>query len=372
MELTYYDSDKYKLDAAFTEPVLVVYAQIDQLFDTTGLTDPSAFSNLRTLAEAAPSPTQAAVAGGSAVMLMLIVGYPGSLLNAVIGERYDSAIAALRRRFQRKPPPDPGAARSARIWLIFLGLAIAAVISGFIDPDFGLNPMSARVVVTAFLTLLLFNAGGWLLVRRIMSRRAPESAPMLRLRWGSLVLLALTVLIARLLGFDPGVIFGLVVGLTFAITLSATRDATVVLLGSGFALAFAAIAWIGYSILAPIADGAPGNLPLVFTSEFFSAITIEGISSLPIALLPLLALDGRKLFAWRRWVWAVGYVVGLAAFAIVMFTIPDSWGAIGGDFGKWVLLFVIFGVVAVAVWVINAVVTRRSSEGASGPPAEPA
>jgi hypothetical protein len=179
---------------------------------------------------------------------------------------------------------------------------------------------------------------------------------------------AVAVLIARLLQFQPGIIFGLVAGLAFGITLAASRDAQVILLGSGFALAIALIGWVGYSLLAPVSAGNPGELWAVFFTEFFSGITVEGISALPLALLPLVALDGATLFAWKKWVWAVSYVVGLAAFMLVLLTIPAAWGEVQGDFLRWVLLFVAFAVFAVVVWGINAVLVRRKKAAPVVPP----
>jgi peptidoglycan/LPS O-acetylase OafA/YrhL len=112
----------------------------------------------------------------------------------------------------------------------------------------------------------------------------------------------------------------------------------------------------------------------VFFAEFFSGITVEGISALPLALLPLFALDGAALFAWKKWVWAIGYAVGLAAFMLVLLTIPSAWGEVQGDFLRWVLLFVAFAVFAVAVWGVNALLERRkkAAPATEAPPPAPA
>ena len=324
----------------------------------TELTDPSVLSTLHTIAEAVPTPTQTAVLCGASVFLMLIVGYPGALLNGVIGSRYDALKQKLLAR-RAKKDPDAGPPRRAPGWLVWPGFFAAALIGSFVDPNFGFNWMSARLLVTAFWAFVLLNLAGWTFVRLVMKRLQPDANPYIKFRWGSLVLVALAVLIARLLQFEPGIIFGLVAGLAFGISLAASRDAQVILLGSGFALAIALIGWVGYSLLAPVSVANPGELWAVFFTEFFSGITVEGISALPLALLPLVALDGAALFAWKKWVWAVSYVVGLAAFMLVLLTIPAAWGEVQGDFLRWVLLFVSFAVIAVAVWGINAFIERR-------------
>ncbi|TPX03196.1 hypothetical protein FJ656_18455 [Schumannella luteola] len=117
-----------------------------------------------------------------------------------------------------------------------------------------------------------------------------------------------------------------------------------------------------------MADGATDSVALRGAVELLSGLVVEGISTLPLALLPLLALDGAVLFAWRKWVWGVAYAVGAAAFVLVMFTIPEAWGEIGGGFGRWLLLFTGLGALAVAVWVVDVVIERRravpAAEGA--------
>ena len=328
----------------------------------TELTDPSVLSALRTIAQAAPNAAQTAVLCGSSVFLMLVVGYPGALLNGVIGSRYDQLREKVLERRRAKRGPDAGPPRRAPGWLVWPGFFAAALIGSFVDPNFGFNWMSARLLVTAFWAFVLLNLVGWTVVRLVMKRLQPDANPYIKFRWGSLVLVALAVLLARLLQFEPGIIFGLVAGLAFGISLAASRDAQVILLGSGFALVIALIGWVGFSVLGPIAQANPGQLWSVFFSEFFSGITVEGISALPLALLPLIALDGAALFAWKKWVWALSYAVGLAAFMLVLLTIPAAWGEVQGDFLRWVLLFVGFAVFAVAVWGINALIGRRKKK----------
>jgi hypothetical protein len=372
IEATWVDSQEYDLGASESGlPVLELVLQLSGPFESgTGIADPSILSTLRTVAEAVPTPTQTAVLCGASVMLMLVVGFPGALLNSVVGSRYEQ----LRKRWleqraaRRKEGAEP---RRAPGWLVWPGFFVAAVVGGFVDPEFGFNLMSARMLVTAFWGFVLLNLLGWTFVRLVLARLQPDAKPYIKFRWGSLVLVALAVLLARLLQFEPGIIFGLVAGLAFAISLAAARDAQVTLLGAGFALAIALLGWVGYSALAPVADANPGQLWAIFFSEFFAGITIEGISALPLALLPLLLLDGAALFAWKKWVWAVAYTVGLAAFMLVLLTIPAAWGEVGGDFGRWVLLFTVFAVFSVAVWGINALLVRRGKKKAAAPPLVP-
>jgi hypothetical protein len=214
-------------------------------------------------------------------------------------------------------------------------------------------------------SLTLVNVVGWALAAAVMRRLDAASRPRMVFRWGSLVLVAIAVLVGRLLQFEPGAVFGIVAGLVFAVSLSAARDALVVLLGTGTALGLALVSWLGYSALAPLADGAQSPL-LLGTVETLSAVVVEGVSTLPIALLPLLALDGAAIFAWRRWAWALAYLVGAAAFGFVMLTLPEAWSEVTGDYLHWLIVFVEFSAVAMAVWVTDAALRRRRQALASG------
>ena len=377
IEFTYADGQEYDNWVGWETPSLVIEVQVTAgpYARATGPSDPSVLSALRTIAEAVPTTTQLTVLAGSAVFLMLIVGYPGYLLNKVLEKHWTGAMTWVRarraKRVTRSPKagaadaalaPDavPPSKRKAPSWLVWPGFVIAAIIAGFVDPAFGLNPMSVRLVITGLISFVLLNVIGWVVVIAALRKIQPDAHPTITFRFGSLIVVALTVLVARLLQFEPGVIFGLVAGLTFAITLVASKDALVILLGSGAALVMAIGAWIGYSAFGPLADAVPGSVLFRSLAELFSGVVVEGVSTLPLALLPLLALDGAVLFAWHKWVWALAYIVGAGSFVLVMFTIPEAWGEIEGGFGRWLLLFVGLAVIAVGVWLTDALIERRA------------
>ncbi len=382
-----WDSVASRIDPGLTTaPALLIEVIVTERLDATGIADPSVLSTLRTIFQAAPDPTQWAVIGGGSVVLMLLVGWPSSLLNSVVGSRYQQLTMWTRREFRRdraEPAPEArqalpevlegsaddavassasateprsatGRPQGSRLpgWLMWPGFALAAILGAFVDPAFGLNWMSLRVVITLFASFLLFNLAAWAVVRRVARRIQPDSQPYLRFRWGSLAIVAIAVLVARLLELQPGVIFGLVAGIAYAVTLQASRSALITLVGSVFGLVLAFVAWLGYSLLAPVSDG--GNVALVFLVEFLAGVTIKGVATLPLSLLPIGTLDGAKVIKWKRAAWAVAYALGLAAFMIVLLTIPKSWGTIPGDFVRWVILFGIYAVLAVGIWAINA------------------
>lgn len=354
--LSYFDGDRYVIDEGLRVPTLTIdLILLKPAVTPVGIADPSVLSSLKAIE--LPTPTQTAVLCTTAVMLMLVVGWPGALLNGVIGKRAEKLFGWTKRGVAGRIG-EPMKKAQPR-WLVWAGFVIAAVIAGFVDPAFGFNLMSLRLLVGGFLAYLVFNVVGWSVVAAIVRRVQPEARPVINFRWSSLLVVAVAVFAARLLGFQPGVIFGLVAGLAFAVTIVASREALVVLVGSGFALVVALLAWIGYSMLLPVAANS-GNGLVVLGTEFLSGLTIEGISSLPLALLPLAVLDGGKLFAWKKWAWGVAYAIGLAAFMYVLLNVPGSFGEVQGDFVRWIVIFVTFGILAIAVWAVDARLARRA------------
>lgn len=362
-EFTWTDGDEYESSSGIVgRPQLFANVLLTEPFgDGTGLDDPSTLSDLRTIEQAAPTGVQWAVIASGSLMLMLVVGWPSTLLNSVVGSRYQSMVRWVTSRLQRKKadaaPAVDGTIRRSGLpgWLMWPGFALAAILGAFVDPDFGFNLMSARLVVTLFLSFLLFNLAAWTIVRRVAVRLQPESDPYLRFRWGSLLLVIVAVLVARLLGLEPGVIFGLVAGIAYATTLQAAKSAAVTIVGSAFGLALAIVAWVGYSLLAPVPID---NFAYVFLVEFLAGVTVKGVSTLPLSLLPLGNLEGAKLFGWKKAVWGASYVVGLAAFMLVLATIPKAWGEVP-DFLRWIWIFGAYALVAVVVWAINVRLLKK-------------
>ena len=335
---------------------------ISSLPSGTGIAAPSVISDLKTIASAPISPFQTFVVIATGLLLTVLIGYPGFLLSAVISARWDRwselakrPAAAIRRVASR---------RQAR-WVFWVGIVVASLISAFIDPRFGINWLSFRLYLTLFASFAVFNVGAWFVIARVLRRLEPElQPPELRLRLGSLGVLLLGVVLSRLLSLEPGIVFGLVAGLVFATTLLASRRGAVVLVGTAFAATAGVAAWVIYSVLA-FSIGSLDTGVSTAIIEFFGGLTIQGISTLPIALLPLATLDGADLFRWNRAYWAVTYLLASVLFIFVMVNVPGGLTSAPGDYLRWILLYVGFAVLATAVWGIDRLVSSRRHQPTS-------
>ena len=82
-------------------------------------------------------------------------------------------------------------------------------------------------------------------------------------------------------------------------------------------------------------------------------------------------LLGGEIFAWKKWVWAAAYALGLLAFFVVLMPKPFSWATVGLSVWVWGGLFVAYAVVAVALWLVLAKPWRKDEADEPGEPIEP-
>jgi len=141
------------------------------------------------------------------------------------------------------------------------------------------------------------------------------------------------------------------------------------LIGTGYAAVIGLAAWIAFGLIAPLAQADPTNAGLVFGTELLSVLTIEAISTLPLALLPFAGMDGATIRSWKLWVWVVSYAAAIGLFLLVVIAVPDSWAAIQGDALRWGVIFVIFSVVAVGIFVLNERM-KKAKNAATSPPTQ--
>jgi hypothetical protein len=336
-----------------------------------GFNRQSFISDLKSITNAVPSARQATAAAGGVVVLSLIVGYPAFLLNRVITGRYESWRDWVRTRWKKLEPqrtqiakrlkfPKPAAAGwTIPRWTLWPAFMLAGIFGSIDDPDFGFTLTTLRTIITLTLSIAIFNIAAWSLTRRVLRHYEPNIRADIDIKLSSIGILIASVILSRLLDFSPGVVFGTVAGLVYAIELGLSRKVVVILTGTGFSAAIAIVAWVAYTLFAHV-PGALTNGWLIGITEVFGGITITGVSAAPLALLPLAGLDGEALFTWRRVGWGITYSVVLFLFVVAMFDLPQSFTAVSGDVIRWLILFGVFAAVAVGVWLIDAQLRKRA------------
>jgi hypothetical protein len=335
------------------------------LLATGDVAAPSVLSALTPPTVLRPAPVQLMWAAVLTVVLVLLVAFPTALLNSAVeaGSERLSGWWSRRRRASVPPGTPTGEVPERRWshswWWAALGVLAAAVISAFVDPAFGFNPGSGRMVLSILASFAVDVVLGWLLVIWIMKRVQPGATHEYSFRPLTLLVVVAAVMFTRLTGFEPGIVFGLVAGVAFGALVGAAAEAKASLVTLGYAFGVAAVAWALYGAVAPsIGESAVAT----FAGEALASTAISGIAALPIALLPLGGLPGRAVWRWSRIVWAGSYAVGLFAFFVVLMPMPFSWEEVAWELWAWVGVYTVYAAAAVVAWLVLARPWRRADE----------
>jgi len=161
-----------------------------------------------------------------------------------------------------------------------------------------------------------------------------------------LVFAVIGVVLSRLVGFAPGILIGVVIGLEL---IKATKRAELGAALLHFAAIFlaAVLAWFGYSAL--VAAGPADDFGSALINETLAAITSEGLTAAFVAALPLAFLEGRVLWAASKALWAGTFTIVAVAFAmLVLPTALDHTEAV--DIAVWYVVLAVYGVVVLGAW----------------------
>ncbi len=304
---------------------------------------PTEVSSVATAADVL-TPANIAWAAAGTVVLAILVVVPTQFANSAADTLVGRALARWRRWRKTPTETDAEAGIAFRGWpWAAAGVLAAAVIASLADPNFGFDAASLRVFLSILVSFAIEVVLGWLAVVMLVRRTHPQVSASFQFAPLSLVIVIGAVLLSRLSGFEPPIIFGLVAGVAFAGLTTAAEKARVALISLGWAFGIGVVAWVAYSLVASDAT---------VLRELLSTAGIAGISALPIALLPLRGLVGRAVWDWSLRAWLVAYAVGLFAFMLVLLPLPGSWSEVDMGLATWVALFVAYFVGAFAIWLV--------------------
>ncbi len=337
---------------------------------------PSALSSLATPAETL-APQQLISAIVLTLVLVILLALPTALLNSASStgaeqlSRWRERLAARRAALGTSLPAGARtlgervssgwrrASTSGRGLPLAAGtLLAAAIISGFVDPDFGTGASTPRVLLSIAVGFTVDVLLGWVAMLILLPRLIAGVDARLDARPATLLIVLGAVVVTRLTGFEPGIVFGLVAGVAVGATLASATKVRVALLGLGWGYGLAILAWIIYAALEPAvldasassADGLP-PLALVLLREALAAMTMAGIAALPVALVPVRGLTGHEVWQWSRRGWAALYALGLLSFFLVLMPMPFAWAGVQAALATWVAGYLVYAGVAVALWL---------------------
>ncbi len=174
-----------------------------------------------------------------------------------------------------------------------------------------------RVLCAVAIAVVAVNAV-WLLVARSLAAHLHlaegEARPRTVVRPVLLLLVAATAIGSRLLGLEPALLFGIVVGFVLAEGAGRVRRGRLAAAQVSAIAALGVLAWLTVGALPP-ATGAVS----AFFLELANALSLLGIGSAAVALLPIGGLAGRAIFQWSRLLWlGMSLVVYTLLFALLL------------------------------------------------------
>ncbi len=324
---------------------------------------PSAISDsIPTVERIFTAPLTIIVSGGLALAILLLVAFPAELLNSTLASntrRLGRWYAAVERSVDRATDWFASVTRTRALAAALL-VVLTSLIFGFVDPEYGFDPVSVRMTVSLAIGLFIVTyVSSWIsgaIIRRVWSIETRVS-----LQPAALVFAVVGVVIARILEFSPGFLIGLVIGLDLVTRVGAPHRVRAILTNIGVIVGLAVVSWIGFSIMAAVMNGEPTVVTLL-VSDALVATTAEGLTAALAALLPLGFLDGHEVLRRSKLLWAGSFAAVATVFSLIV--LPTAAGETGdvADVGFWMLIMVIFAAVTLTLWAILHFTGRGESD----------
>ncbi|MBA2275635.1 MAG: hypothetical protein H0W00_02905 [Chloroflexi bacterium] len=347
-------------------------------------------------------PLVVAQSAAIAAAVVALIPFPAALFNSTLEKHYVEvmtgvarlrrAVARLRARMalmaaallqgmraqldQRRgvtpsavplpaqPPPsmsaagliDPPDKSESDVWTTPMGIAAFVLISSLLylllDPTLGLELAALATFLGLALglvvILLAYGVPVWLLARTQGIAMTVRALP------ATLAVGLACVVISRVADFQPGYLYGLVVGFIFARQMPAVDEGRTQAAATAAALGVALVAWL----VLPIArgTGATGGASDAFVQTIAETacvtVIIAGLEAAVFAMLPMRFLPGEKVMLWDRRVWAALLGIGVLGFLHIL--IGPSSGYLAdttrSSFLTVVGLLIAFGLASVAFW----------------------
>ena len=233
---------------------------------------------------------------------------------------------------------------------VAVAILVAALISSFIYPRFGLDATSLATFIGFVLALVVilvtFELPGLLEHRRVTG----EMGRLKVLPW-ALILAAAFVVLSRVASLQPGYLWGVVLGAVFLMPDAEKDEGREAAAGALWTLAVAIAAWIALGWLRGAAGTSTAFLT-VMAANALGAIVVSGLEAVAIGLLPFRFMPGYAVYRWNRPAWAA--LCGASLFAFIHILIGPTSGYLADLSGPaWIAalgVFVGFGAFTVLFW----------------------
>jgi hypothetical protein len=216
-------------------------------------------------------------------------------------------------------------------------------------------------------TLLAFSVGAivsWYIAKTFRRLHRYPSHTYLRALPMGLAIAAACVLVSRLSNFEPGYLYGVVVGIAFIESIEDRHSAHLIVISTLSTLGVAVVAWLAWIPIIHLALTNGNDFVVVILDDALASIFVGGLMGSVIGLLPLEGLPGSRLSKWRRDVWGVVFFIAL--FLLIEVELNPNSGPThpgGAPVVTAVALFVVFGGLSIG---LHRFFARRQSSAISG------
>jgi hypothetical protein len=282
--------------------------------------------------------------------LLVLIPFPSELFDSTLKAHPDEV-----RRWFRFIPLRRGRRRvSAWIgsrWVAFpLFTLAAAALYSLLDPGFGLTSPSLALylglVVALVVVTLGFNLPGLLHLRFVQG-----AMPRLRVLPWTLPIAAACVLVSRLADVHPGYVYGLLAGYTFEGEYSKRTEGRAAAISTAGLFALSIVAWLAWTPVKAAAEQPGAGFGVLVLDAMLAMIFVVGLETMAFGLVPLRFLDGEKIAAWSRLVWAILFAAGVFGLLHVLLNPRSGYLATArGGVVTLILLFAAFGTASFAMW----------------------
>ena len=324
---------------------------------------PSAISDsIPTIERIFTAPLTIIVSGGLALAILLLVAFPAELLNSTLASntrRLGRWYAAVEKGVDRATEWFSSVTRTRAAAAAVL-VVLTSLIFGFVDPEYGFDPVSVRMTISLAIGLFIVTyVSSW--ISGVIIRRVWNIETRVSLQPAALVFAVIGVIVARILEFSPGFLIGLVIGLDIVTRVGAPHRVRAILTNIGVIVGLALVSWVGFSIASAVTTGEPTMVGLLI-SDALVATTAEGLTAALAALLPLGFLNGHEVFRRSKLLWAGSFAIVATVFSLIV--LPTAAGETGdvADVVFWMLVMVIFAAVTLTLWALLHFTGRGESD----------
>ena len=251
------------------------------------------------------------------------VFFSSVLFNQTMQENRSEMSGWFKRvRVPVARPKLPGIGGRAEAALTWAGVLVGmGLIYGFLEPDFGFNGHSLVLFLSVVIgvgVVGFFYSGleAWARRRTLASVVQVKAFPL------ALAVAAVSVVLSRVLGLQPGVVYGFAAS---CVVLSGNAESRL----EGKALAVPITACLCLSVACWLFVGPVREVPVGWLSHLLEGVAvivfIGGLEGLLINLIPLDVMDGSKIYRWNRRIWVALLLVSAFLFWHVLLNTQRSY-----------------------------------------------